>query len=72
MLLQRALSSLLQRSSGSKRLFTQGNPSDLRIGKAAIEKLKSLNAGKDIKSSLRIQIDAGGCHGYVITALDWE
>jgi Fe-S cluster assembly iron-binding protein IscA len=46
-----------------RKFVTHGNSSDLRIGKAAIKKLQELNHGKDIKSHLRVQIDAGGCHG---------
>ena len=46
-----------------RRYITFGNPSDLRIGQAAIKKLKEINREKGLKSHLRVQIDAGGCHG---------
>ena len=46
-----------------RRYLTHGTPSELRIGQAAIKKLKEINHGKDVKTHLRVQIDAGGCHG---------
>lgn len=45
------------------RMFSIGIPSDLKISERAGKQLELLNRKKEIQQLLRIQIDAGGCHG---------
>ena len=47
-----------------KRLITIGNSSDLKITSKAANQLRKINAKQGQTQFLRVQIDAGGCHGF--------
>jgi Fe-S cluster assembly iron-binding protein IscA len=47
-----------------KRLITLGNANDLKITSKAALQLAKINSKQAQNQFLRVQIDAGGCHGF--------